>query len=436
MLASERIEPTVIPFIMAEAETETAVAEPAAEPTLESAYNAEHSGIDTKPPKKPSGRNTTLADEEDTARGIAETEHKVPRRREQTLQEAHDSVIPEEAADPFGDSSEIPEALQDFDADQIADAMLLLGITEADLEDQRWINALKMTLESQATEDAAEEGAESDNPDEKPAEEKPEEKPAEVKPELKSKLADLTPEEQAAMKTHIEQVWQRAKQVNSPIYQEHFCNSLAKALDCPPEEMGRLNDVVEVLQFGAQNLLQTSIHPLVTEYMQQNFAPQFGAILESYVPGLAESFREATISNVWGETLESEAFKDLGLPKFGTPEFQEAAEKVHAENPWLLNLDPTGPDGKPLPIMEALRVKAIATARLLAGQRVTPKQIAQQVANGIAMGKKTAERSTRRVSASRILRGGRTTGSIETRDGSERESLMDAFKRGSGGGAI
>ncbi|HTZ95585.1 MAG TPA: hypothetical protein VMB18_04245 [Terriglobales bacterium] len=432
MLRSDRSEPTVIPFIFAEAETETAVAEPQAEPTITEAYNAEHEGVEAtskKNRKEESGRNTTLAAEEATARSLAETERKAPRRREQTLQEAHDGVIPEEEADLGADN--IPEDLQEFDPDDLAAAMMRLGLEDADLEDPRWVKALRMALENQTGEDETEE-----EETEETEEAKPEEKPAAANPDAKSKLADLTPEEKQVMQAHIEQVYQRAKQVNNGIYHEHFCSSLAKALECPPEEMGRLNDVVEILEYGAQNLLQTALPGLVTEYMQANFAPQFGAILESYAPGLADSFRTATVENTWHDVCDMEEFKDAHLPRFGTPEFQEAAQKVHAANPWLNDFDPKGPDGKLLPVLEALRVRAVVTARLLAGERMSPKVMAERIADAVETGRKSAERSTRRVSASRVLRGGRTAGELGKSEGGERESLMDAWRRGGGGGAL
>src|ERR1039457_5364193 len=96
--------------IMAEAETETVV-ESAPAPSIAEAYEANHadsSGEQESRKKQRSERNTTVAQEEDTAREIGEssqrTEHaKV--KREQSLAEAYEGIAPE-AAEEFTLSSE------------------------------------------------------------------------------------------------------------------------------------------------------------------------------------------------------------------------------------------------------------------------------------------------------------------------------------------
>ena len=426
-------------------------------PTLAEAYgdrSVEGTSV-RKPRQEEPRRNQTLSEEADTSRQMTESGRGRPLpKREQTLSEAHDGIEPDEDAEVVVDQDGLPEELADYELDDVLSMMDRFGLNADDLENPRMVSLLKSKLEGDLyieklkwerdhpgeeyepetiDEEDSKETQEQTEEAKKAEDAKPETKPAAL-PDGK-KLADLTPEERQVMQKHVEDVFQRSKQVSAPAYSEHFTQALAKALDTPPEAMERLGGVVEILQFGAQNLMETAVPALVTQYMRDNFAPQFGQILESYVPGLADSFREATVANTWADTLESEEFKNANLPKWGTPEFQEAAETVHKNNPWLLSFDPTGPDGKPLPIMQALRVKAAVTARLLAGERMSPQKIAQQVAEAVKTGKQSAEKSTRRVSASRALKGGRTEGKMGSQ-ASERESLMEAWERGGGGGAI
>ena len=432
---------------MSEDVTAVEVQQETAQPSLADAYESQHgdpTGAGAKRKPAESGRNTTLTDEEGSAREIGESErqrHIAKIQPEKSLADAYDGI-----AAPDAEEFELPDAFTAYSAEDIEAVLGLMGLSEDDLKDPRFAALVLKELESsfspvdsedeadEETEDAEEEEAEEKAEEKQPEEKKPEEKPA-TNP-LAKKLADLTPEERTAMQAHIEQVFDRSKQINAPVYTEHFVSALGKALDCPPEQMERLGGVVEILQFGAQNLVESAVPALVHRYMQENFAPNFGAIMESYAPGLADSYREAVVANTWADTLEMDEFKDAGLPKFGTPEFDEAAKTVHEKNPWLNDFDPKDKNGRPLPILEALHVKAAVTARLLAGEKLSPKQVMAQIAEAQAAVRKNAEGHTRRVTASRILSSGRhTSGSME-KPKSERESLMDAYARGSGGGAI
>ena len=163
-------------------------------------------------------------------------------------------------------------------------------------------------------------------------------------------------------------------------------------------------------------------------------AENFAGILETFMPGMGDAYREATVANVWGDVLEMDQFKDLGLPKHGTPAFDAAAQKVYAQNPWLNNFDPPGPDGKPLPVREALRVKAETVAKLLAGERLSPKEVLRQIHEARQAERQNVERSNRRVKAGRSLGAGKSTAAFDSK--SERNSLLDAFTRGDGMGGV
>lgn len=445
MLRSD--EPTVIPYIYAE--TETAIAEPAAEqpaaPSLGDAYAAHHSGAEeTKSERKArtltqdNERNATLADEENTARGIGESARK-PLRREQTLSEAFDGVQPEEVS-----SGDFPEALQGFDRDAVEAAMISFGLTEADLEDERWVAAIADALENAAEADPdADPDAEEEDGD--GSEETEEEKPAEKKPEEK-KPADLPvpksveefvagdPEKLKALNAHTEALYNRSQETNSPVMVDLVTQAVARAIGTPPEQMEVLRNTMDIVTTGVYGVVETAVPKLlpalINDYMRQNF----GLALEAVAPGLQESHITRTCEGIWGDVCGSDEFKDAELPKFGTPEFAEAAKAVHEKNPWLNEFDPKGPDGKQLPVLKALRVKAELTARLLRGERVDSKKTMQLIADAIATTKKSASNANRRASASRISGAGKTTGTIEKK--AEYYGLMQAWQAGSGGGAI
>jgi len=440
---SKASEPTtLISSIFAEAES--AVAEPQTEssstPSITEAYETEHgdpTGAKRKPERSEGGRNTSLAQEQDTARALSEAERKAPRRREQSLQEAHDGVIPEAEERLQGDS--LPEALQGFDPDSVSAAMVRLGLDEADLEDPRWVNALQDILESEADPDATEEeedGAESEETEEaeKTEEEKPEEEKPAALPTPKSveEFVAGDPAKLETLNNHVQATYQRAQAVNDPVMVDVFTQGMAKALGTSPENLPMLRNTMEILSTAGYSLVEAAstklVPALVTEYMRSNFE----SMVEHFIPGLRAMHNEALISNTWSDVLAMEEFADAGLPSFDDREaFNAAAEKVHKDNPWLATWDP----GPKVPIQEALRQKAILTAKLLKGETYSPAQRAKAIAEAVETGKKSATSSNRRVSAGRALKGGKTRGMIGGAT-EERESLMSAYVRGSGGGAI
>ncbi len=200
--------------------------------------------------------------------------------------------------------------------------------------------------------------------------------------------------------------------MNDPVYTEHFTNSLAGILGTPPEHMETLQHTVQALQFGAMNLMEMAVPPLVHAYLQQHFA----GVMENYAPGFSANYTNDVLSRTW------DSVRGNDLPKFGTPEFQELANEVHEKHPFLNDIDFKDRNGRPLPVMDALRAKAELTARLCRGERVTP----QTIQDAVARGKADATRSNRRVSASRALGKGRATGTMKPTE-KPATSLYDAF---------
>ena len=227
------------------------------------------------------------------------------------------------------------------------------------------------------------------------------------------------------MGKHIEQVWDRAMQVNDPVYSEHFENALAGALGTPPEARESLRNAVQVLQFGAQNLMESALPALVQSYMAQHT----GEIFEAYAPGLGAMYSEASVANTWESVIKSEEFKGLSLPSFGTAECDEAFQEANRNNPWLATFDPPGPDGKPMPMAQALKVRAGVIAKLIAGERLSPAKVNAQIQAAVETGKRSAERNNRRVSASRSLGSGRHADNNTEKF----TSLRDAYNSRNGG---
>jgi hypothetical protein len=424
----------------------TTTVETQPEPSIASAYEEVHgdpTGSKRKPERAESGRNTTLAEEEDTAREIGESgrrRHVVKTQPEVSLADAHDGI-----ATPEAEEFELPDGFSAYSAEDVEAVLGLMGLTEADLKEPRFAALALKELEASFSPIESEDGEESeDDPEEateEEAEKKAEDKPVEKKTELPipqtvAEYVGNDPAKAKALEEHIQATYQRASAMSEPVMTDVFVTGLARALQTPAENVPMLKEVVDVLQYGGYALVEASIPKLlpalVDEYMNRNFYP----MVEHFIPGLREGHAERTVQSIWGETLEQEEFSGKGLPKFGTPEFHEAAKSVHEKNPWLNDFDPKGPDGKQLPPLQAMRIRAAVTARLLVGERIDSKKQAQLITDAIAKGKKDAEGTNRRVSASRMLGRGKTAGEVGKRENDSRESLIDAWQRGGGGGAI
>ena len=415
MSRDEQLETTGV-SIMAEAETEAA-----APPSLMEAYGDQSLGGEDQPKKREENqpqRNTKLHEERTTADSVAESERRPLPKREQTLSEAHDGVTPDEDAELIIEEDGLPESLQGFDIDAVVATMLRLGLTNADLQDERWVNVLRSTLESELG-DPDSEGAE-DEAEETTEENKDDKKPEEPKAAAPVH-AEMQPED---VKKYVETTWEKAQQINHPVMSKLFEDSLATALDTAPEHRELLHNVCELLSYGGTSLVQSAVPAMVDEYMQANFLPNlmrnFGHVLEAHVPGIGASFNEAQAANTWDAVRgENETFADL--PDFESKEFCELRDKIRAAAPWIDSWDPD-PN---MPPLQALKAKAQLFARLAVGERVDPKKIQQQIADALVTGKRSAEKSTRRVSASRMLGRGRTAGTIGEQK--ERSGLMDAW---------
>ncbi len=403
--------------IMAEAGTETAVETPAT-PSLGEAYKAgrdSDNNLVAEGKRKPEERtDTTLGQESDARRETAREQPKP--RREPTLAQALNNEQPDEA-----EEFSLPSEFSQFAADDIEACLGLMGMTESDMQRPELAALVLKELEASFPKNSDEDDGEEDDSDpeveeseededEKKEEKKPEEenKPP-VDPKANQQHAEIPVEE---LVKHSSEVWDRAQQLNHPQATDIFVRTLAGALETPPESMDRLRQVVGTLQWGAQSIIESAVPALVHSYMQANF----GNVLENHLPGFHQGFTDDMLSRTW------DAVRGNDLPAFGTPEFKELAEEIHEKHPFLNDIDFKDSKGKSLPIRDALRAKAELTARLCRGERVTP----QAIADAVARGRADATKSNRRVSVSRSLGGGRTTGKMAPAE-EPATSLYDAF---------
>jgi len=389
-------------------------------PSLSQAYAAHH-GFEgpAEHTPEPEKETRTLGDLEDLRTQEAnKADARAERRRQlrterNSLEDAHDGVSHE---------SEIESQLEA----EAAEA--------AELNAE--VDTFRKAFEEDETEESEEESeAEPEEEEQIEGEEEPEAEAEQPKPEIAmpASLAELLQpgNEEAAkqLATHISETWDRSVKTTQPIMLDVLTHNLATVMQTPEEHVPAVRATCEVLNYAAQSFAEAAVPPMVEQHIVSFVRNNFQQVLEAFVPELGEmrqSFTENLAAKTWADTVASEEFASLKLPAFATPEFNELAEKVYQQNPWLAEFDPVDAEGKQLPIRQALAVKAQVAARLCAGARVNPKEILRQVVEAGKKGKQDAERSARRVSAGRMLGSGKSTGSIGV-ERSDQQSLIDAY---------
>jgi hypothetical protein len=168
--------------------------------------------------------------------------------------------------------------------------------------------------------------------------------------------------------------------------------------------MGTLDKTIRALEWGAQSIVETAVPAVVTEYLQQNVVAilrqvmphVFPEAMENYMPGSEEDYSERTLTSVWNSVRGD-------LPEFSMEpdsEFQILAKTLPAH---LASWEPKSPDGKSLPLRAALKAKAEVVARLMRGEKTGPNALQEAITKAMETGKRSAEKSNRRVSAGRTL---------------------------------
>jgi hypothetical protein len=402
--------------------------EQSAGPTLAEAYAAgtmNDTGVEgTRKPER------TLSEEKPVQREATPAENP---RREPTLAEAYENVVPEPA-----EEFSLPAEFAAYSAEDIAAVCGLLGLEESDLKEPRFAALALKELEAsfpQIGDEEAEEEEETETEEEAETQEDeaPEEKPAEKPVDVAH--AVLAPTE---LESYMDRTFEKVAQVSSPQISEEFALAVNGILTANPqseaERYQNVRTLCKVMEWGGVSLMQSALPAMVDQYMQENFAPNlmraFSHVLEQHLPGVTESFHRDTATRTW-DAVRSEDDRFADLPDFESQEFVQLRDRIRAANPWIDGWDP---DPK-MPPLQALKAKAQLFARLALGERVDPKRVAQQISDALVTGKRSAEKSNRRVSAGRMLGRGRTSGTIG--DQKERSSLMDAWNsRHSGDGGI
>jgi len=205
--------------------------------------------------------------------------------------------------------------------------------------------------------------------------------------------------------------------INDPQMVQAFENALAQCFDAQtPEALQSVKNMSSVLTQGGLNLMSTVVPQIMAHYL-----PQY---IEQLLPGLADTHRSATAHNTWSEVRNSDpTFKSL--PDVDSEDFNALREKVVAANPWLTEMVWKDANGNQLHPWhpQAVRLQAKLFARLASGERVSPDAIQKAVEQG----RKEAQSHTRKVTASRSLRSGKSTGGSFGRPTSD-TSFVDAIK--------
>lgn len=439
--------------IFAEA-AETEVVE-SAQPSLQQAYAEGHDSNDgdskkrERAPRDAMPSADTLAEAESTSREWTESEKQrlaAKPKKEVTLSQAYSGEEPEDA-DVLLEQDGIPEALQRFSPAAIGRAMDALGLTFDDLADPRWLPVVAAQLEADGEYGDDSDGDESgedgeDGEEEESAEDDPEAQSDEKKePEAEKKAevpAYLLPTD-AEFGKLVEARWTESQdpRFNDPRAHTEFASSLAAVLAEPvsseEERYAQVDKVTKLAEYGIHSAVTTALPHLLPQYVfpmiQSWIDRNFAFAMESFAPGFSQSYSETTLSKAWEEVRGSD------LPPYSTDadsEFQQLAAQVQKNHPELASWQPTRPDGKPMPFREALRAKALVTAKMLRGERVSSQTLRQTITEAMETGKKSAEKSARRVSASRALGKGRTTGGIGKEESTT--SLRDAYRAQHGNG--
>jgi len=396
-----------------------------------------------------SGQNVTLADDEASQRDFQERDRAHRGRgtvqRPQSLADAHAGAQPE-TVEILSDDFVLPIELSDYSFGDVVAVMDELGYTQHDLEnDPSLVYVIEEKLiESGVPDDPdAEEDDDSDTAIEKAEEPAKLEEIAEVEPKPDALVVhhgEITPEQLSA---HLDSSFARAEEVTHPVVRQEYIASLHDILwnmplETPEQRVKQCEVLVRFVESAIMGMTMAAHGALTTEFIRANLPAIMEAglppALNEYIPGLKAAFDQAQVDNTWADTMESDEFKTLGLPKLHTPEFGEAMQECCDRNPWFLNFRPTGPSGEQLPLQEALRIKMAIGARLMAGQRITPAKLAAIASEAREAGKKSAERSTRKITANGMLGRGRTTAAMEKEE--THRSLRDAYTAHNDHGAI
>ena len=200
---------------------------------------------------------------------------------------------------------ENPEVLQDYDANTVAKMMERFGLDESDLQNPKFAALVKAALDrGEAEEGLEEENAEGESEEEPVTEQEPEQKPEQQAAEQPQAVG---PEE---FQRHIAAIRQEIAETDSPLMVEAFRNELAECFGAEtPEAKANVDRFANAALIGAHNLVNTLVPRLIHQHLE--------SALESALPGLAQSHREAIVYNTWEDVRTSGKFAP-DLPKFGT----------------------------------------------------------------------------------------------------------------------
>ncbi len=159
---------------------------------------------------------------------------------------------------------ELPEVLQDYDANAVAKMMERFGLDESDLQNPKFAALVKAALDrGEAEEGLEEENEEGESEEEPVTEQEPEQKPEQQAAEQPQAVG---PEE---FQRHIAAIRQEIAETDSPLMVEAFRNELAECFGAEtPEAKANVDRFANAALIGAHNLVNTLDPRLIHQHLE------------------------------------------------------------------------------------------------------------------------------------------------------------------------
>lgn len=290
----------------------------------------------------------------------------------------------------------VPECLSDCDPDAVLALLEKYSLAPEEVND-KWEMALRTELEHELVAEAESRAA------------------------IEEQLT-LSPQEQ--MTQHIAQLEQLAQVEHQPEVLDLFSRAIAHVLESPSSIADKSRELATLAAQGMSNYAWTTGQRAIEGYLAQNFP----AIIEHFLPGLAQLHQDALAQDVWENARAESEFTHL-LPRYDTDEYHALGERLEKEHGWLAALDFTDAQGRPLPMKQAMQEKAALVIKLASGEQLTQATAAESIKKAVERGRQQERAVTRKVSAGKSLGAGRTRGEFTSKARDDfRQSIEDYMK--------
>jgi hypothetical protein len=265
------------------------------------------------------------------------------------------------------------EQLKEFPAEVIAKYAKRYGYTEEELADPRIQRILKDKINSDI--EIAKFHSQEEETEDEEEETVPEQKePTRIDPAARETLINNL----------VHQITDKATAVK-------FVGRLAEADKIQDPEQ-RAVAVTEALTAGLANVLPDLVVAAIGGeggWLQQ----QFQSFLENALPGIGQTHLQTSYASTI-ETLRTSNPAYASMPRFGTPEWNQAAEQAAEMMPGMESVVFTGKDGQALPRHQQFQKKAELMFRILTNQPGAVATAEKAIEKGKQIERETAQRKT------------------------------------------